>query len=225
MRDVLNVASAVVLRDLRRYVRRRQDAVQPLIFFVIIVTLFAVAVGPDAEIFAKIAPAGIWVAILLATTINLDTIFLSDYHDGTIEQLFLSPAPLPLIVGSKIFSHWCATAGPQIAISVIVAAAIGLELRVVGTLAATLLLGSPILSLFGSVSSALTIGLRGGAMLQALIILPLYMPTLIFSTSAMHNAALDLPITAEIYFLAGLAVMAASLAPFASATALRIRLG
>jgi heme exporter protein B len=224
MNDALNAARAVALRDLKRHLRRRQDLVQPVVFFVIVVTLFAIAVGPDAAIFAKIAPAGVWVAVLLATTINLDAMFLSDYQDGTIEQLLLSPAPLPLLVASKIFAHWCATAGPQIAISVVVAIVLGLEGPVVSALAATLILGSPILSLVGAIASALTVGLRGGAMLQALIILPLYMPTLIFGTAAMHNAALDLPISAEIYFLAGLGVMAVSLAPFAAAMALRIRL-
>jgi heme exporter protein B len=121
MNDALNAARAVALRDLKRHLRRRQDLVQPVVFFVIVVTLFAIAVGPDAAIFAKIAPAGVWVAVLLATTINLDAMFLSDYQDGTIEQLLLSPAPLPLLVASKIFAHWCATAGPQIAISIVVA--------------------------------------------------------------------------------------------------------
>ena len=131
----------MAVRDLKRHLRRRQDLVQPVVFFVIVVTLFAIAVGPDTAIFAKIAPAGVWIAVLLATTINLDTMFLSDYQDGTVEQLVLSSAPLPLLVASKIFAHWCATAGPQIAISVIVAIILGLESRVVSALAHSVVAG------------------------------------------------------------------------------------
>lgn len=220
-----SASKAVLLRDLKRLIRRRNDLVQPLIFFVIVITLLGLAVGPDEQIFAAIAPAGVWIAVLLATTINLDAMFLSDYQDGTIEQLVLSPASLPALVGAKIGAHWLATASPQIVIAVLVGAIIGLEANVVAALGATLLLGSPILSLIGAVASALTVGLRGGAVLLALIILPLYMPTLIFGTAAVHNAALGLPIDAELYFLAGLATLSASLAPFGTAAALRIRLG
>ena len=221
----MNSAKAVLLRDLKRYLRRRQDLFQPLVFFVIVITLLALAVGPDAQIFATVAPAGVWVAVLLATTINLDAMFLSDYQDGTLEQLLLSPAALPGLVAAKIFAHWLATACPQIVIATFVATVLGIESQVVAALGATLLLGSPILSLVGAIASALTVGLRGGAMLQALIILPLYMPTLIFGSAAVHNAALELPIGAELYFLAGLAVMSASLAPVGAAAALKIRLG
>ncbi|MFT4563516.1 MAG: heme exporter protein B [Gammaproteobacteria bacterium] len=224
MSSAFRSATAVTTRDLRRYVRRQQDLVQPLVFFVIIVTLLGLAVGPESTIFAQIAPAGVWIAVLLATTINLDSMFLSDFQDGTIELLLLGATPLPALVAAKILAHWLASACPQIVIAALVAAVLGIEPTVIGALVLTLILGSPILSLVGAVASALTVGLRGGAMLQALIILPLYMPTLIFATSAMHNAALDLPIDAELYFLAGLAVLAATLAPFAAAAALRIRL-
>ncbi|MFT4583338.1 MAG: heme exporter protein B [Gammaproteobacteria bacterium] len=224
MSAAVRSATAMTTRDLRRFARRQQDLFQPLVFFVIVVTLLGLAIGPDSTIFAQIAPAGVWIAVLLATTINLDSMFLSDFEDGTIELLLLSAAPLPALVAAKILAHWLASACPQIVVSVFVAIILGFESRVIGALVLTLLLGSPILSLIGAVASALTVGLRGGAMLQALIILPLYMPTLIFATAAMHNAALDLPIDAELYFLAGLAILAATLAPFAAAAALRIRL-
>ena len=215
----------VLLRDLKRFIRRRNDLVHPLVFFVIVITLLGLALGPNEQVFTVVAPAGVWIAVLLATTINLDAMFLSDYQDGTIEQLVLSPVALPILVGAKIAAHWIATASPQIVIAVIVAAVLGLDGNVIMALGATVLLGSPVLSLVGAIASALTVGLRGGALLLALIILPLYMPTLIFGTSAVHNAALGLPIDAELYFLGGLATLAASLSPFGAAAALRIRLG
>lgn len=218
-------ARAVFVRDLKRVARRRNDLVHPVIFFIIVITLLGLAVGPDEEVFSTIAPAGVWIAVLLATMINLDSMFLSDYQDGTIEQLLLSPASLPALMAAKISAHWLANAGPQIAFAVLVAIILGLDSDVVVALGATLLLGSPILSLVGAIASALTVGLRGGALLLALIILPLYMPTLIFATVAVHNAALGLPIAAELYFLGGLATLALSLAPFGAAAALRIRLG
>ena len=214
----------MLLRDLRRSVRRSQDLAQSLAFFVIVITLLALAVGPDAQIFVTIAPAGVWIAILLATTINLDRMFLSDYQDGTIELLLLSSASLPALVAAKVSAHWLTNACPQILMAVIVGAILGLNTDVLVALGLSLLLGSPILSLIGAVASALTVGLRGGALLLSLIILPLYMPTLIFGTAAISNAALGLPIEAELLFLGGVAVLSASLAPFGAAAALRIRL-
>ena len=217
-------AQAMLWRDLRRSVRRSQDLAQSLVFFVIVITLLALAVGPDEQVFATIAPAGVWIAILLATTINLDRLFLSDYQDGTIELLVLSSASLPALVAAKIVAHWLANACPQILMAVFVGAILGLKTDVLVALGLSLLLGSPILSLIGAVASALTVGLRGGALLLSLIILPLYMPTLIFGTAAITNAALGLPIEAELFFLGGVAVLTASLAPFGAAAALRVRL-
>jgi heme exporter protein B len=221
------IAAAVVAvfrRELRRAVRRRQEVIQPVIYFVLVITLLGVTLGTDEELFATIAPAGVWLAVLLATSLNLDRLFLDDYRNGIIEQIILSPVSLPALVAAKIAAHWLLTAGPQILMALVLAGLLGHDSGVVFALGAGLLLGSPILSLVGAVASALTVGLRGGAMLIALIILPLYIPTLIFGTGAVHNARLGLPIGAELYFLAGLAVMAASLAPFGVAAALRIRM-
>jgi len=215
---------AVFRREVTRTLRRQQELVQPLIFFILVITLLGLAIGPDESVFSAIAPAGVWIAVLLATTLNLDAMFLDDYRTGVIEQLVLSTAPLPALVGAKIAAHWLTTACPQIAVALAVALVLGMDGGVAVALLATLLLGTPILSLVGAIASALTVGLRGGAMLIALIILPLYLPTLIFGTSAVHNARLDLPIAAELYFLGGLTVLALSLAPFGAAAALRIRL-
>ena len=222
--SVVTAPKAMFLRDLRRSMRRSQDLAQPLVFFIIVITLLALAVGPDQQIFVRIAPAGVWIAVLLATTINLDRMFLSDFQDGTLEMLVLSSASLPALVAAKIGAHWVTSACPQILMAVLVCTLLGIKTDVIMALALTLLLGSPILSLIGAVASALTVGLRGGALLLGLIILPLYMPTLIFGTAAISNAALGLPIAAELYFLGGVAVLAASLAPFGAASALRIRL-
>ena len=222
--SVATAPKAMFLRDLRRSMRRSQDLAQPLVFFIIVITLLALAVGPDQQIFVRIAPAGVWIAVLLATTINLDRMFLSDFQDGTLEMLVLSSASLPALVAAKIGAHWVTNACPQILMAVLVCTLLGIKTDVIMALALTLLLGSPILSLIGAVASALTVGLRGGALLLGLIILPLYMPTLIFGTAAISHAALGLPIAAELYFLGGVAVLAASLAPFGAATTLRIRL-
>ncbi len=221
---MMGAASAVFRRELKRSLRRQTDLVQPLIFFVLVVTILALAIGPDEQIFAAIAPASVWIAVLLATTLNLDTLFLDDYRDGVIEQFVLSSAPLPALVAAKIAAHWLTTACPQIFMALLVSLVLGFDAPVAAALAATLVLGSPILILVGAIASALTVGLRGGAMLVALLILPLYLPTLIFGTSAIHNARLELPIAAELYFLGGLAVLAACLAPFGAAAALKIRL-
>lgn len=220
----LAASKAILRRDLKRSVRRSQDLAQPLVFFIIVITLLALAVGPDTKMFAAIAPTAVWVAVLLATTINLDRMFLGDYQDGTLEQLLLGSTSLPSLIAAKIVAHWLVSACPQIIIAALIAIILGLKTDVVIALMVTLLLGSPILSFIGAVASALTVGLRGGALLLALIILPLYMPTLIFSTAAIHNASLGLSIVAEIYFLGGLAVLAISLAPFGAAAALRVRL-
>lgn len=217
-------AAAVFRRELKRSLRRQQDLVQPLIFFVLVVTILALAIGPDEQIFDVIAPASVWIAVLLATTLNLDTLFLDDYRDGVLEQFVLGAAPLPALVAAKILAHWLTTAWPQIAMAVLVAVVLGLDASVLAALAATLILGSPVLVFIGAIASALTVGLRGGAMLVALLILPLYLPTLIFGTAAIHNARLDLPVAAELYFLGGLGVLAVCLAPFGAAAALKVRL-
>ena len=220
----LGASKAILRRDLQRSVRRSQDLAQPLVFFIIVITLLALAVGPDTKMFTAIAPAAVWIAVLLATTINLDRMFLSDFQDGTLEQLLLSPASLPALIAAKICAHWLVSACSQIITAALIAIILGLKTDVVMALTVTLLLGTPILSLIGAVASALTVGLRGGALLLALIILPLYMPTLIFGIAAIYNASLGLSIAAEVYFLGGLAVLAISLAPFGAAAALRVRL-
>jgi heme exporter protein B len=165
----------------------------------------------------------IWISALLATCLSLETIFRSDFEDGSIEQLTLSRYPLTLLVSAKIFAHWITFGIPLIIISLLMGMLLSLSIEIITALFITLILGTPILSLFGSVMVVLTIGLRGG-MLLSLLILPLSMPILIFSTVAIQNAALSQSIAAETYFLTGILVLAITLAPIATAAALRIRL-
>lgn len=218
-------ARVVLKREFARVLRRRSQLVLPLLFYVIVVNLFPMAIGPDAPALARFAPAIVWVAVLLATTLTLDDIFRSDFEDGSLEQLVLSVQPLPLLLAAKVLAHWVTSAAPLILMSVPLALMLGANGATTFALITALLLGTPVLSLVGTVASALTVGLRGGAVLLALIILPLYIPVMIFGTAAARNASLGLPVAAELYFLAGLAVLALTLAPGAAAAALRVRLG
>ena len=212
--SALAAARSVLGRDLRRARRRPGDLAQPLIFFAVVVFLFPIAIGPQSELLRSLLPAMLWVAALLALVITLPDVFAADYADGSLEQLILSPQPLALLVLAKITAQWLTGALPLIGMS----AALGAVLL-------GLLLGTPVLSLVGGLASALAVGLRGGPLLLALLTLPLYIPVLIFGTSAARNAGLGLAVEAEMFFLAGLSVLALTLTPFAIAAALRARMG
>ena len=221
--NLLRAARAVMHRDVQRLLRRRGHWTQPLLFFVMVTTLFPFALG-QAEITARIAPAVVWTAVLLATTLSLEEIFRSDFDDGSLDQLALSPYPLALLLFAKSVAHWLTALLPLIAMAGAAALAFDLAPLPRRTLITTLLLGTPVFSLIGTVASALTVGLRGGALLLALIVMPLYIPVLIFGAGAVNNAVLGIPSSGEHFFLAGLAVLATTLAPFAAAAGLRARL-
>ena len=216
---------AVLKRDLALAIRHRSEIINPILFFFMVVTMFPLALGSNQEMLQRIAPGVIWVAALLACTLSLDLMFRSDFEDGTLEQLLLSHQPLIILVLAKISAHWLITGAPLIVAGIFLAALLHVSTIPMLALLITLLLGTPVLSMIGSAAMALTIGLRGGGMLLALLILPLYIPVLIFSVAAVDNAAQGLPITAELYFLSALLVLAVTLAPFATAASLRIRLG
>ena len=217
-------ALAILRRECRRLLRRRGQLVQPLIFFSLIAVLFPFALGQHDALTRQTGPAIVWIAILLATTLSLDDIFRSDFDDGSLEQLVITSTALPLACAMKALGHWLTALVPLILMAVLMTYVYDLALNARLALLSTLLLGTPVFSLVGAVGSALTVGVRGGALLLALLILPLYIPILIFGAGAVHNAALGLPTTGEHYFLAGLAVLAATLAPFAAAAGLRARL-
>jgi len=221
----LAAAGAVLGRDLTRAWRRRSEVLQPLVFFSITVYLFPLAIGPAEQTLRMLLPAIVWVAVLLSMTLTLPDVFAADYADGSLDLLALSPQPLALLVLAKACAHWLIGAAPLLVIAAALCAVFGLETYTLRALLLGLMLGSPVLSLLGALASALTVGLRGGTLLLALITLPMYIPVLIFGTSAARNASLGLPVEAEMYLLAGLSMLALTLTPWATAAALRARLG
>jgi len=219
------VFCAVLRRDLLIGLRHRSELFNPLVFFFIVVTMFVLALGPYENTLQQVAPAIIWVAALLASTLSLDMMFDSDLEDGSLEQFLLSPHPLIIIVSAKIAAHWLLTAAPLIAAALFLGLMVYLPQTAMMPLLLTLLLGTPVLSLVGAVLTALTVGLRGSGILLTLLILPLYIPVLIFAVATVDNAVKGLAITGELYFLGAMLVLAVTLAPFATASSLRVRFG
>ena len=222
---LFNVFTTILKRDLFFGLRRSGELVNSLIFFLIVVTMFPFALGTESALLRDIYPGVIWVAALLSVTMSLDRMFNSDFEDGTLEQMLLSQHPTTFIAMAKIVAHWLLTGVPLIIASMFLGIIFGLSNEALQAMLATLLLGTPVLSLVGSAAMALTVGLRGGGMLLSLIILPLYIPLLIFSVAAVSNASQGLGFTGEIYFIGAILVLAITLAPFATALSLRIRFG
>lgn len=216
---------ALLRRDTVIAFRRRGDIVQPLVFFVLVVTLVPLAVGADGALLAAIGPGVIWLGALLASLLAQEGLFRADFDDGSLEQLLLSPQPLALLVLAKIAAHWVVTSLPLIAIAPLLALLLGLPSAGAGALMWTLLLGTPVLSLIGAIGVALTVGLHRGGVMLSLLILPLYVPVLIVATLAVDAAQAGLPVAAHLYFLGALLVGALTLAPIAGASALRISVG
>ncbi len=214
----------VLRRDLRLAFRHRGEVINPLLFFVIVISLFPLGVGPSPETLQTIAPGILWVAALLATLLSLDSLFRSDFEDGSLEQLALSPHPLSVLVLAKIVAHWLVSGLPLVLIAPLLGVLLYLPDAAYNILLQSLLLGTPILSLIGAIGMGLTVGLRRGGSLLSLLVLPLYVPVLIFGALAVHDAALGLPITGHLLLLGALLVFALSLAPLAAAAALRISL-
>ena len=216
---------AVLRRDLLLGMRHRSELVNPLVFFFIVVTMFVLALGPYEDTLKQVAPAVIWVAVLLASTLSLDMMFHSDLDDGSLEQFLLSSHPLIIIVSAKILAHWLLTAAPLIVSALFLGLMVYLPQAAMVPLLLTLLLGTPVLSLVGAILCALTVGLRGSGILLTLLILPLYVPVLIFSVATVDNATRQLAISGELYFLGAMLALATTLAPFATASSLRVRFG
>jgi len=215
---------ALARRDLTVAFRRRAEMANPLLFFVLVVTLFPLGVGAESNLLAKIAPGVVWVAALLAALLSLDGIFRPDFEDGTLEQLVLSAHPVPILVLAKVTAHWLITGLPLLLVAPLLALFLGLPESAMGALLASLLLGTPVLSLVGSIGVALTVGLRKGGMLLSLLVLPLYVPVLIFGASAVNAASMSLPTAAQMYIMAAFLALAASLAPIATGAALKVSL-
>ena len=212
----------VIKRDLTIAFRHRDDILNPLLFFVIVVTLFPLGIGPESTTLSRIAPGIIWVAALLSTLLSLDRLFKSDHSDGSLEQMLLSPQPIFILVLGKIIAHWLLTGLPLILIAPILAVLLHLNENSYGALMLTLLLGTPVLSLLGSIGVALTVGIKKGGVLLSLLVLPLYIPVLIFATSAIDTAAMNLPYSGQLAIIAALFFGSLTLAPFAVSAALKV---
>jgi heme exporter protein B len=215
---------AVIHRDLLLGMRQRGDVANVLLFFVIVVTMVPLGVGPDKDILRLIAPGIVWVAALLSAILSLGRLFALDYADGTLEQILLSGQPLALAVLGKISAHWLMTGAPITVLSLVLAEMFDLAPAQSATLVASLLLGTPCLSLIGAVGAALTLGLRGGGVLVTLLVLPLYVPILIFGAGAVETSAGGLSPQSHLMLLGGLSLAASALAPWAIGAALRVSL-
>ncbi len=209
-------------RDLLLGFRNRSELANPLLFFVLVITLFPLAVGAEPNLLARISPGIIWVAALLASMLSLDAIFRSDFEDGTLEQMLLSAHPVPVLVLAKVTAHWLVTGLPLLMVAPMLAMMLGLDESAYGILLLTILLGTPVLSLIGSIGVALTIGLRKGGIILSLLVLPLYVPVLIFAASAVDVSSVGLDAGAQIKMLMAFLFLALSLSPVATAAALRM---
>jgi len=214
--------SAIIRRDVLLAWKRPGDVLNPLFFFAMVSTLFPLAVGPSPEQLQIAGPGVVWVAALLATLLSLNSLFLSDYEDGSLDQLVLSPQPLPLLALGKSFAHWLITGLPLVLVSPMVAVSFRMGSDTIAVMMVTLAFGTISLSLLGSIGAALTVGLHRGTALLSLLILPLSMPVLIFGARTVSLSASDDATAAGIYFLAAYCMLAVTLAPFATAAALRI---
>ncbi|GAA0260769.1 heme exporter protein CcmB [Rhodanobacter caeni] len=222
--SLTTACAAMLRRDLTLAWRRRGDIAMPVLYALIVTTLFPFALGPEDTLLQRIAGGVVLVTVLLAMLLALDAMFASDIEDGSLEQLVLAPQPLALMLGMKILAHWLTIALPLIVISPLMAALLHLPAPVIPVLLLALLLATPLLSLLGAVLVALTVGTRRSGMLLALMLLPLCVPAVIFAAGAVAAAQQGLPWLAPISWLAAALVLAVVLAPLACAAALRIAL-
>ena len=211
-------------RDLLLAARRRSEVVTALVFFVVAVTLFPLGIGPEAVLLRRIAPGVIWVSALLATLLGLPRMFAADHADGTLEQMALSPQPFALLVAGKIAAHWLLCGLPLVLIAPLLGVQFGLDAGALQILMLALLLGTPVLSLVGGIGAALTLGVRGGGALLALLVLPLFVPALIFGAGAVESHAAGLGAAGHLSILGAMLAVAVFFAPWATTVALRIAL-
>lgn len=215
---------AVIHRDLLLAMRRRTEVLTALFFFVIVTSLFPLGIGPEPVLLRRIAAGVLWVGALLATMLGLQRMFADDHADGTLEQMVLSPAPLVLLVVGKNVAHWLVCGLPLVLLAPVLGLQFDLDAQSLGVLTLGLLLGTPVLSLVGSIGAALTLGVRGGGVLLSLLVLPLYIPTLIFGAGAVQAQASGQGAGGHLSLLAALLVLALFFAPWATTAALRIAL-
>jgi heme exporter protein B len=222
---MLHVFWCVLQRDLTLALRRRTDVLTTLFFFIIVVSLFPLGVGTEREVLKILGPGVVWVAALLASMLALERLFAADYEDGTLEQMVLAAQPLSLLVLAKITAHWLLTGLPLVLIAPLVGMQYHLSGDAILVMMGALLVGTPILSLIGAIGAALTLGLRGGGILLSLLILPLYIPVLVYGAGAVEVSGIDLADIRPYFALLGaFLVIALTFAPLASSAALKISL-
>ena len=215
---------AVIVRDLRLALRRRSDIASVLFFFIIVASLFPLGIGPEPQLLKKLAPGVLWVGALLATMLSLPRLFADDHRDGTLEQLVLAPQPLGLTVIGKVLAHWLVSGLPLALLAPVLGIQFDLETDALLILTVSLLIGTPALSGIGAIGAALTLGLRGGGVLVSLLVLPLYIPVLIFGAGAVDATVTGMGAEAHLSILGALAIAGVFFAPWATAAALRISL-
>ena len=216
--------SAVTVRDLLLAVRLRTDVLTIVFFFAIVVSLFPLGVGADPAVLRTVGPGVVWVAALLASMLALGRLFAGDYADGTLEQLVLAGEPLPVLAVAKVFAHWTATGLPLVLLSPLLGLEFGLDPVALWVLAGSLAIGTPVLSLLGAIGAALTLGVRGGGALTALLVLPLYVPVLIFGAGAVTAAEQGMQFGGHLSVIGAMLFAAVALAPWAISAAIRIAL-
>jgi heme exporter protein B len=220
---MLRVFWCILTRDITLAMRRRTDVLTTLFFFIIVVSLFPLGVGSERALLQELGPGVVWVAALLASMLALERLFAADFDDGTLEQMLLTAQPLSLLVLAKVVAHWLLTGLPLVIIGPLVAMQYALEEQAMWTMMASLLVGTPVLSLIGAIGAALTLGLRGGGILLSLLILPLYIPVLVYGSGAVTVSMIQVADTVPYFYLLGAFLLVALVfAPLASAAALRI---
>ena len=219
---MLGLLVLVIRRDLVLAMRRRADVLTTLIFFVMVVSLFPMGVGPEMDMLRKMAAGVLWVAALLASMLSLGRLFSADYLDGTLEQMMLAPQSLSMLVLGKMTAHWMSSGLPLVLMAPVLGLQFDMSVQALGVLIVSLLLGTPILSMVGAIGAALTLGLRGGGVLLSLLVLPLCIPVLIFGTGAVEAVTSGLSIASHLSLLGALLILALVFTPWVTAQALRI---
>ena len=218
----MNFFLASALRDLRIHARKPSELLNPLVFFALIISLFPLGIGPSPEQLTLVAPGVIWAAALLSTLMSIDLLFRSDYEDGSLEQIILSGQSLFVFTLSRVFAHWLLAGLPLMVLMPLAGLALFLDARGIVSLAVSLLLVSPTLSLLGSIGAALTVGLARGGLLVTILILPLYVPVLILATAMVQATVGGTDVTGYVYWLLAILLLAVALAPLATAASLRL---
>lgn len=218
----MSLYQGIFKRDMHIAFKQKAELVQPLMFLLMVVTLFPLGVSPSPDTLQRIGPGVIWIAAILSSLMAMERLFRDDFQDGSLEQYVLSGMPLPAVSAVKVAAHWLVSFVPLLLLSPLLAMFLNLTVDMYIALVLTLLLGTPLLSLIGAIAVGLTVGLQKGGVLLALLLIPVFIPLLIFATSAVDSAALQLPYYAQLAIIAAMLLLAAALAPFAIAYSLKV---